>query len=155
MSFSGLLVYCLDTLTLTVTEIHPMTYGQVQGYRFFQVTSLKSSISQMTTTTLRRPKCSIINRIIFIFPCPLHAIAFKKEKHCPKKRISCNFSPVQPRGSWAIKVVPKHAKVFQTYVYKGCHVRSIILIKMHQNLNPQIKCNELFLLKHILQDYVE
>ncbi len=30
-------------LTLTETEIHPMTYGQGQGYRF-QVTSLKSSI---------------------------------------------------------------------------------------------------------------
>ena len=31
----------------------------------------------MTTTTLRRPKCSIISRLIFIFPCPLQAIAFK------------------------------------------------------------------------------
>ncbi len=36
-----------------------------------------SEISQITTTTLRRPKCSIINPFIFIFPCPLHAIAFK------------------------------------------------------------------------------
>ncbi len=36
-----------------------------------------SEISQLTTTTLRRPKCSIINWFIFIFPCPLHAIAFK------------------------------------------------------------------------------
>ncbi len=34
-----------------------------------------SEISQVTT--LRRPKCSIINRFIFIFPCPLHAIALK------------------------------------------------------------------------------
>ncbi len=44
-------------LTPTVTEIHPMTYGQGQGYRFF------------------------INQIIFIFPCPLHAIAFKSETY--------------------------------------------------------------------------
>ena len=36
-----------------------------------------SEISQMTTTSLRRPKCSITNRFIFIFPWPLHAIAFK------------------------------------------------------------------------------
>ncbi len=37
-----------------------------------------SEISHMTTTTLRRPKCSIINRFIFIFPCPQHAIAFNE-----------------------------------------------------------------------------
>ncbi len=30
-------------LTLNVTQIHPMTYGQGQGYRF-KVTSLKNSI---------------------------------------------------------------------------------------------------------------
>ncbi len=52
------------------------------GISFFRSPVLRvpyTEISQMTTTTLRRPKCSIINRIIFIFPCPLHAIAFK---HC-------------------------------------------------------------------------
>ncbi len=31
----------------------------------------------MTTTTLRRPKCSIISWFIFILPCTLLAIAFK------------------------------------------------------------------------------
>ncbi len=44
---------------------------------YFKAQTSHSEISQMTSTTLRRPKCSIINRFIFIFPCPLHAIAFK------------------------------------------------------------------------------
>ncbi len=37
---------------------------------------LRVPYTKFIGTTLRRPKCSIINRIIFIFRCPLHVIAF-------------------------------------------------------------------------------
>ncbi len=44
-------------------------------FDFFNAQTSHSEMSQMTTTTLRRSKCSIINWFIFILPCPLLAIA--------------------------------------------------------------------------------
>ncbi len=96
-----------------------------------------SEISQMTTTTLRRPKCSIINLFIFIFPCPLHAIAFKSYNQFLIIKCKVLGYLVHIRGGW---INSSHFGVclnHQLAVWSSCGVFPFTRLTRIVNINKR------------------
>ncbi len=81
----------------------PYGPGTGSGISLLRSPVLRALLTKLISTTLRRVKCSIINRYIFIFLCPLLAIAFKWHKWhpLPENRYHSSLFCIQSR-SWRL-----------------------------------------------------
>ncbi len=74
----------------------------------------------MTTTTLRRPKCSIIYRFIFILPCPLLAFSPCTGENDPMG------SPMKKMTKWVQKLCLE-VQIWEIHGMKICAQRLIMV----------------------------